>query len=275
MHVEISSISFHYLDDLPKGCFGVYPFISKLKRWINGRGASVMKRRKGSAARSRSVSRMEAASIQASKLEKARSASVTTILKRKATKGRSGSESRKENGSLARDFDKRNELTFDGTTSKSWNVADMFAANAKLTGSEYAYDGSSQNFGSYHPRYMNYNDIEAERSKNTAAVNASMKRDMLLSVLLKGTKVSGISSNNNGAGDDSDKIATDANPNGNMCSSLGDGLQRHCAAASIIFGDLGKNNASVSRDVVIGAILGDLFEGAASLDTKAILAAWD
>ena len=56
-------------------------------------------------------------------------------------------------------FDGRNRDTFaDETGAKGWAVDSMFSANAKLTGRSYAYDGNPHEFGSSHPRYVNFNE---------------------------------------------------------------------------------------------------------------------
>ena len=44
-----------------------------------------------------------------------------------------------------------------GGLSKGWNVAEMFRANAQLTGiSSSQYDGNPHSFGASHPRYVDY-----------------------------------------------------------------------------------------------------------------------
>lgn len=208
---EVSEVAFHPIDAVPKGAFGITPFIYKLKRWIKSNrtmiansmalcGDTTGQQKTGGKARSTSagagasrkqivitgivprqaiVAEAQAqaqARTQADKLSarERRSASVMTTKPRPVP----GSDSnttpkptrRKARGgggtSLENQFDGRNELTFAdeftpgaGEAAKRWSVVDMFKANHKLTGVDYdQYDGNPHTFGSYHPRYVNYND---------------------------------------------------------------------------------------------------------------------
>lgn len=81
-------------------------------------------------------------------------------------------------------FDKRNQSTFGDIAGghDTWGVEDMFTANAKLTGKEYVYDGNPHNFGSVHPRYVNYNQIvpastqvQSEQQIATSTITAAVK----------------------------------------------------------------------------------------------------
>jgi 8-oxo-dGTP pyrophosphatase MutT (NUDIX family) len=78
-----------------------------------------------------------------------------------------GPKDKKKKGERAADasaYDKRNQSTFGdiGNGKDTWGVEDMFSANSKLTGKDYIYDGNPHNFGSVHPRYVNYNEAAAE-----------------------------------------------------------------------------------------------------------------
>lgn len=56
--------------------------------------------------------------------------------------------------------------TFHGDRSKKWGVTEMFAANASLTGRKYDYDGNPHDFGSQHPRYVDYNSDNGNKVQN-------------------------------------------------------------------------------------------------------------
>jgi hypothetical protein len=65
------------------------------------------------------------------------------------------------------EFDNRNAETFENSATKEakgWNVSDMFTANAKLTGRNYDYNGNPHDFGSQHPRYVDYSANKAASS---------------------------------------------------------------------------------------------------------------
>lgn len=137
---EISEVSFHSLDNLPKSCYGVYPFLPKLKRWISKNIVTVKENRKSKKAKKSS----------------------------KAPTSDNGAKC-----SLSKEFDQRNSETFaDDGGAKGWTVHDMFSANAKLTGRTYDYDGNPHTFGSYHPRYQNYNSQSMVSSSSASAFPA-------------------------------------------------------------------------------------------------------
>ena len=113
-------MEFHLIDDLPN-CYGVFPFIPKLRRWISTEG----KRIKKAQAKGETVARVQG-------------------------------KKKKDNPAVS--VDDRNTDTFTNESGKGWKVQDMFEANAKLTGKSYTYDGNPHSFGDRHPRYVNYAD---------------------------------------------------------------------------------------------------------------------
>lgn len=118
-------------------CVRVVGFLPQLQRWIN-------KRKKGKKKEKRE------------KKDKADKPNATP-------KRRSAS-----NNSSSNAFDERNEDTFaDSASDKGWSVADMFAANAKLTGAEYTYDGNPHRFGDMHPRYVRYEGLVSPMRTST------------------------------------------------------------------------------------------------------------
>jgi mRNA-decapping enzyme subunit 2 len=56
---------------------------------------------------------------------------------------------------------------------KGWGVNDMFAANAKITGKDYVYDGNPHQFGASHPKYVNYSESSAAGSGPSARASAA------------------------------------------------------------------------------------------------------
>jgi hypothetical protein len=124
---EISKVEFHDLNNLPPKNWGVAPFLKQLNRWI----------------RKRLNQRQSDGQLQGK-------------VKGKKKKGA------KHGGGEAAVFDQRNTATFGDTSAAgSWAVQDMFSANQKLTGRTFEYDGNPHNFGSSHPRYVNYNQSQS------------------------------------------------------------------------------------------------------------------
>lgn len=119
---EVSKVEFHLIDDLPKSSYGVFQFIPKLKRWISTEGKKIRK-----------TSKLANKDKEICKKERVKSEE-----------------------SLTRNIDDKNVETFDhGET--GWDSESMFEVNGKLTGRTYSYDGNPHEFGSTHPRYINYN----------------------------------------------------------------------------------------------------------------------
>eukprot|EP00602_Paraphysomonas_sp_CaronLab_P005799 CAMPEP_0185033088 /NCGR_PEP_ID=MMETSP1103-20130426/21726_1 /TAXON_ID=36769 /ORGANISM="Paraphysomonas bandaiensis, Strain Caron Lab Isolate" /LENGTH=283 /DNA_ID=CAMNT_0027569225 /DNA_START=330 /DNA_END=1181 /DNA_ORIENTATION=+ len=128
---EISKIEFQPLKHLPKGVWGVHPFMPKLQRWIKAR-------------------------------KRSKPSSNVPEVKDKRDRGKASTPAR---------FDMRNDDTFGGGVDtgyadKGWSVDDMFAANSMLTGKSYTYDGNPHNFGSTHPQYVNYEERAQQKAKS-------------------------------------------------------------------------------------------------------------
>eukprot|EP01041_Mallomonas_annulata_P001231 gene1231-2389_t len=132
---EISKIQFHPLNNLPKRCYGVYPFMPKLKRWIQQRSKCRSK--------SRSASQSSAPSTPLGPNGNRRSTTESNI------------------NTSTSSFNERNADTFGSKTmveGNRWDVKAMFDANARITGKLYEYDGNPHNFGNTHPKYVDYNN---------------------------------------------------------------------------------------------------------------------
>lgn len=118
---EISNVQFFSLKTIPNDSFAVKQFIKPLKAWIS-KNKDIITKKKGKKelVKSRDISRIKV--------------TIPSNL----------------------NFDIRNQDTFLGDGTKKWSVNDMFQANASITGKKYDYDGNPHEFGSQHPRYMNY-----------------------------------------------------------------------------------------------------------------------
>uniref|UniRef100_A0A7S3H3Y3 Nudix hydrolase domain-containing protein n=1 Tax=Spumella elongata TaxID=89044 RepID=A0A7S3H3Y3_9STRA len=178
---EISEVQFHPLDALPK-TYAVMPFLEKLKRWINKR-----RQRNASVQKTPVLAAVKSPSRNNNKENKEKdTATNTSTLSRKHKNNQSASEKSpvlhssspnltalnhvtQPSPSTAKRmknlFDMRNGDTFEEEQSKGWSVNSMFAANAKITGKNYSYDGNPHQFGASHPRYTNY-------TANTNAVSS-------------------------------------------------------------------------------------------------------
>lgn len=166
---EISEVAFHPLDALPK-TYAVNPFLEKLKRWITKRkqqNAKMLKSPalKGNLAVGKSPGRATSATQPTQTKSRQRSATGNAAQSSpplNAINGNSSNHNQTVQPSpstakrLKNLFDARNGDTFDETAAKRWGVDDMFAANARITGKNYVYDGNPHQFGASHPRYVNY-----------------------------------------------------------------------------------------------------------------------
>lgn len=154
---EIGKIEFHALDNLPKNTYGVIPFIPKLKRWIS-KHSRMLKSPLIKSPVPQSISKNSASNASVSKKPRAPSFDKTTS---SAAHPSPGTMKR-----LRNIFDQRNPDTFQSPKgsetpsdfSKGWSINDMFAANSKLTGLSYKYNGNPHEFGSSHPRFVDYRD---------------------------------------------------------------------------------------------------------------------
>ena len=163
---EISKVEFHDIDDLPKSHYGVLPFIQKLKRWIFQHSRQATMNRGGrqgagggggnnkTPQRTRDSSRIQARKDTSQKQQAPNTPSRTTS----TTTTTAGASQKPHISITQKNFDVRNAETFseDGKGAKRWKVDEMFKANSKLTGLAYTYNGNPHEFGSYHPRFVNY-----------------------------------------------------------------------------------------------------------------------
>jgi mRNA-decapping enzyme subunit 2 len=143
---EVSKIEFHPLDNFPKS-YGVLPFVPKLRRWINAHRKAAK----------RSTSRSNDSSLNSGNIN-----NITPSRRdRRASPMNVGSATRLrgERGESAQ-FNSRNSDTFVEDGSKGWTAKDMFAANAKLTGRQFVYSGNPHEFGSSHPRFIDYRKVD-------------------------------------------------------------------------------------------------------------------
>lgn len=148
---EISQVKFFSLNAVPDDSFAVKQFIKPLKNWI-----SKQKKRRHS--------------FDASQLKTTKKTLKTTT------------KSKEKNDKNSYNLD-----TFHGDSSKKWSVNDMFAANSSITGRNYDdYDGNPHEFGSYHPRYVNYNSdngstlfVRRDRDNTMSSVGDDLDLDLL------------------------------------------------------------------------------------------------
>lgn len=183
---EIDAVAFHPLDALPK-TYAVNPFLDKLKRWINKRKQLNAKAQKSPyPVASQSPARASAgtpvlSSRQATPAPAAVAAPPATKSRRKDSSNNNNNSSASPQfksasptlnainststashpspGTMKRlknQFDMRNGDTFENDDTSGWGVNAMFAANAKITGKNYVYDGNPHQFGASHPKYVNY-----------------------------------------------------------------------------------------------------------------------
>ena len=172
---EISKVEFHPLDNLPK-TYAVSPFLEKLKRWINKRrqlNAQMLKSpnlktqansiatkspgRNTTTATTTKSKRNQQSNPDKSPIFQSASPTLTSMNTTAAAHPSPNTAKRMKNV-----FDQRNIDTFEGedSTKEGWGVNAMFAANSKITGKNYSYDGNPHNFGSSHPRFVNYTNKE-------------------------------------------------------------------------------------------------------------------
>lgn len=167
---EISKIAFFPVDAMPSKTYGVFPFMQRLKRWIAGKQKAAGKAGRGSKSGGGSGGSSGAANTTA--ITSSSSNSSSSNAKQKAAN--------EANQQTLPGFDGRNRDTFSdmlAAGSKGWDVQDMFKANQKLTGRNYStYTGNPNEFGSTHPRYIDYS-AEEERVAQRQSVLSAGARD--------------------------------------------------------------------------------------------------
>lgn len=185
---EISKVEFHHLDFLPKTMYGVQPFMPKLRRWISIKAKSINQsikspkptpprplhpsstlnnnasnsKAKQTRPRANSTGKIGSLSTSAQAVSQHYSTSVV------ASPCSSGRASRNK-GTGSNSFDLKNSDTFADPSgaaggSAGWSITDMFNANSKITGLSYEYNGNPHDFGSSHPKYINYNSVSSTTS---------------------------------------------------------------------------------------------------------------
>lgn len=180
---EVSKIEFHSIKNIPSNTYHVHPFMPKLKRWINQKNKS----NKVLLTKSPNITGIAVSSKRAKKAGKT---------------SRSGSEGQeppvpKVLKRLKNKIDEHNNDTFQlndsgdkqtSSSNKGWSVADMFQANARLTGKDYSYDGNPHAFGASHPRFVNYraaiSRMAGQSNSTTHSVDLDFQRFSAQSHLL-------------------------------------------------------------------------------------------
>ena len=171
---EVSKVEFIAFGDIQNlSSYGVMPLLPKLKKWVDLDGSKVRK------------------AYAAAKKGKAVSGTAAVVKREK------------DKSVVTGHIDEKNTTTFggglsDGTATaaadiKGWGVGEMFDTNSKLTGRTFCYDGkliyfkretmfirvqrslvlgNPHDFGSQHPRYVNYNaqDYDRETTRNVSGV---------------------------------------------------------------------------------------------------------
>ena len=85
-----------------------------------------------------------------------------------------------------------------GGLSKGWNVAEMFRANAQLTGiTSSQYDGNPHSFGASHPRYVDYS--KKGGGVTTTAPPVSLGRAISVASLMASAAVTAAASSSSAA----------------------------------------------------------------------------
>ena len=169
---EISEIRFFDIGDCENKkikTYHVFPFIKGIRRFIA--------KRKKNGGRSASSNNLQASESAAKSGKKAKKKDISNpkILSILENPNNSSSDNvkRSESGSKLRDINARNKDTFAGegqgkSGAKGWAVDQMMKKNEEMTGRKIEYDGSSNNFGSSHPRFVNY--LEQDKLQNGSAI---------------------------------------------------------------------------------------------------------
>lgn len=172
---EVGAIQFHPINNIPSNTFHVHPFMPKLKRWI----AQNKKARLKMLLKSPQLAAMTGAAANS---HHNNPVLLTPGAKKRRNKAGKQGEApgampalpspmkilQRAKGQPSHDpRNQRNMDTFQAAASEGWSVADMFRANAQLTGRDYnSYDGNPHAFGATHPRFVRY---EGPIGKNVSA----------------------------------------------------------------------------------------------------------
>ena len=176
---EVSEVSFHEIENLPKKTYGVMPFIGQLKKWIKKdnkrrgrRNATPSKGRKGSSAKRRESSNVKPRddkqedvglqpffaadgaapwedSVQSDEQGTPSKSKRAGSKKRDASRGKKGSK--KRHSSRGRSVvDEDDPLVVSALVSPGesdrWTEDDMFAKNEEILGRKITYDGNPHDF---------------------------------------------------------------------------------------------------------------------------------
>ena len=165
--------------------WAVAPFYNALTRYIK---KNRQKRGGAAGAKNGSKKNKQAQVVQQAKV----APHITKILERAATQNEKKHKNRQKDKGQGqgqdrpfhdgKQFDGRNNDTFaDGNSikpgDKGWSAQEMFKKNEALTGRKMDYDGNNNNFGSFHPRYVNYNNNNDQDRGGTADSNTDTNTD--------------------------------------------------------------------------------------------------
>jgi mRNA-decapping enzyme subunit 2 len=154
---EVSKIGWFPLNAVPKGHYNVMPFMGRLKKIAANLRKKARKAKNGKHTLKvpQTVSKKQCSNLSPNARQQL-DTSTKASKKRKGRKQPKHSQERSDFGTEdTYDFDESNSETFDnalgggvkGGSKQGWGIEDMFAANSKLTGLKYTYDGNPHSFG--------------------------------------------------------------------------------------------------------------------------------
>ena len=167
---EIADIRYFDIEDVLKGnsvkSWGVVPFYSAMKRWINKHSNQSKKNGPGLGLAAGCGNGNKEKKQRA--LKKQQQLSVITMLQNAKKLQGQGKAAKGGVQSERKALDQKNTDTFALSPGrKGWSAEAMFKTNAAMTGRTFdEYDGKSHSFGAYHPRYVDFN--AAERNSKDA-----------------------------------------------------------------------------------------------------------
>jgi len=167
---EVSKVDWFPLNSIPKGHYNVAPFMGRLKKIAaslrkGGKKSHTLKVPQSASKKQCNNLSPNSRSMRECTHNQPQELVLNPSTSTKAKGGGSGRKGRKQQkkthtrGAFGteeeHDFDDHNVATFDralgggvkGGSKKGWGIEDMFAANSKLTGLQYTYDGNPHNFG--------------------------------------------------------------------------------------------------------------------------------
>ena len=169
---EIADISFFDIEDVLAGkkikSWGVVPFYSAMKRWINKHSKNAKKNGPGLGGGNNEKKQ------KTSKKNKALQQPSVMIMLQNAKKLQGQGKPPKGGMQSERKLlDSKNTDTFAlSPGKKGWSAEDMFKTNEAMTGRTFdEYDGKSHSFGAYHPRYVDFNAAEGKNTNISSSNN--------------------------------------------------------------------------------------------------------